>query len=156
MNRSHARCFKRNRISDNRAYTRSKNTTMIAGLTLKGMIAPRSIIGGMNGRKFIKWLDTELLPKLRKNSKIIMDNVPFHHMKSVKKLIKSYACKAIYLPPYSPDLNPIEKAWSKIKAYLRKHRPKTLKSIQMHFHIAIKTITESDAIGYFKASGVVK
>ena len=126
---------------------------MVAGLTLNGMIAPRAMLGGMNGNKFIKWLKECLLPELPKNSRIIMDNVPFHHMKKVKKLIKSYYCKAIYLPPYSPDLNPIEKAWSKVKAYLIKRRPKTIKALQNLFHLAVKTVSESDANGYFKASG---
>ena len=96
-------------------------TTIIAGLNLKDdIIAPIYFKGNTNTEIFINWLKEDLLPKLRSNQVIIMDNASFHKSNKIKELIESYGCRLIFLPSYSPDFNPIEKYWSFLKNKLRK------------------------------------
>ena len=154
INRTHARSQSGHRVHDIRIGQPGKNITMIAGLTKEGMISPKSMLGPMNGRKFIEWLRHNLLPRLSPRSVIVMDNLRIHHMKAVKKELAVHKCTALYLPPYRPDLNPIEMAWSKIKSYLRRVRPKSVKSLQTLFHQSINTISTTDAEGYMGACGV--
>ena len=109
--------------------------------------------GGMKITTFMNWLSTKLLPVLAQWTMLVMDNLRVHHAKPVIDLIESHHCKPIFLPPYSPDLNPIEMAWSKVKSYGRRVRPKSAKALQMQFHQAIKKINETEFRSYLKASG---
>ena len=126
---------------------------MVAGLTRSGMIAPSAMTGAMNTNSFLTWLSTKLVPELAQGRTLVMDNLRVHHAKPVVELIEFHNCTAFFLPPYSPDLNPIEMAWSKVKSRLRAARPKSVKSLQTHFHQAIRQISEEETKSYMRACG---
>ena len=89
------------------------------------------------------------------NSVLIMDNMNSHHVKAVKELLDSSGVRYIYLPPYSPDLNPIEKLWSKVKAFLRKFKARTLNALPNAIQNAFHSVTVSDCSGWFRFCGYV-
>ena len=94
--------------------------------------------------RFKRYLETDLLPHLNGNSVLIMDNMKSHHAKAVRNLLDSSGVRYIYLPPYSPDLNPIEKLWSKVKALLRKFKARTLDALPNAIQHAFHSVTFSD------------
>ena len=153
INRAYGRAPKDERVNDSMPCNRGKNITMVAGLTGGGMIAPSAMTGAMNTKSFLTWLSTKLLPELAQGTTLVMDNLRVHHAKPVIKLIESHNCTAFFLPPYSPDLNPIEMAWSKVKSRLRAARPKSVKSLQNHFHQAIRQISEEETKSYIRSCG---
>ena len=97
-----------------------RNTTILSSIRLNGDCAYTVYQGGTTTERFAEYLKTKLLPTLSKADIIVMDNMRSHHAKAVKQLLDSTKVNYLYLPPYSPDLNPIEKMWSKLKAFLRK------------------------------------
>ena len=111
-----------NLIYNTRSIWKKRNrTTIIAGLNCKNdIIASIYFKGNTNTEIFINWLKEYLLPKLKVNQVIIMDNASFHKSNKIKEIIESYGCRLIFLPPYSPDFNPIEKYWSFLKNKLKK------------------------------------
>lgn len=98
------------------------NTTVLSSIRLNGDCAYTVYQGGTTAERFAEYLKTKLLPTLSEADIIVMDNMRSHHAKVVKQLLDSSKVTYLYLPPYSPDLNPIEKMWSKLKAFLRKER----------------------------------
>lgn len=102
-----------------------KTTTFVAGLRLTGIIAPMVLDGPINGRSFQTYVDRVLMPDLRPGNIVIMDNLGSHKGPGVQAAIEAAGATVRYLPPYSPDFNPIEKAFSKLKAPLRKAAERT-------------------------------
>ena len=96
---------------------------------------------------FKRYLETDLLPHLNGDSVLIMDNMKSHHAKAVKNLLDSFGVRYIYLPPYSPDLNPIEKTWSKVKAILRKFKARKLDALPNAIQCSFQTVSPSDCSG---------
>ncbi|MCI7812366.1 MAG: transposase [Lachnospiraceae bacterium] len=92
-----------------------------------------------------------LLPALSRNDIIVMDNMRSHHVKTVKEILDASGIKYFYLPPYSPDLNPIEKMWSKIKAYLSKIKVRTTSELPNTIEKAFSTVSSSDCLGYCRS-----
>ena len=109
--------------------------------------------GGTTVERFKRYLETDLLPHLNGNSVLIMDNMKSHHAKAVKNLLGRSGIRYIYLPPYSPDLNPIEKLWSKVKALLRKFKARTLDALPNAIQNAFHSVTVSDSSGWFRFCG---
>lgn len=111
-------------ISGNRA----TRTSIIAGLNQKEILAPWHFSGYCNTEVIVAWVKNELLPTLREGLTIIGDNATFHQSVQIKALIESVGCQLVFLPPYSPDLNPIEHYWAKLKAQIRriKQAPMTI------------------------------
>lgn len=103
-------------ISGNRA----ARTSIIAGLNQKEILAPWHFSGYCNTEVILTWVKNELLPTLRAGLTVIWDNATFHQSLQIKSLIESVGCQLIFLPPYSPDLNPIEQYWAKLKAHIRR------------------------------------
>ncbi|MDR6287480.1 transposase [Methylopila jiangsuensis] len=97
-----------------------KTTTFVAGLRLSGMVAPMALDGPINGRSFQAYVDQVLVPELKPGDVVVMDNLGSHKGAGVRAAIKAAGAELLYLPPYSPDFNPIENAFSKLKALLRK------------------------------------
>lgn len=130
-----------------------ENITMLATLSLSGIAAPMTINGAVDGAVFKVYIEEVLIPTLQAGDVVIMDNLPAHKVTGIKELIEGCGAKLIYLPPYSPDLNPIEKCWSKIKTYLRKAKSRTRAELENALQKALLLISEEDARGWFKSCG---
>lgn len=103
--------------------------TFIAGLRCHGMVAPWIVDAPMNGRRFETWIETQLAPELQPGDVVILDNVGFHKSERTAELVRRRGAWLLFLPPYSPDLNPIEMAFSKLKALLRKKAARTFEAL---------------------------
>ena len=109
--------------------------------------------GAMNGQAFLAWVEQELAPTLSPGDIVVMDNLPAHMPAVVRAAIERREAELRYLPPYSPDLNPIEMAYSKVKALLKKAAARTVEALWQAIADAIHQITRPDALGYFKVAG---
>jgi transposase len=103
-----------------------KTTTFVGGLTSRGFTAPYVVDGPMNGLVFEAWVEQMLAPTLRPGDAVVMDNLSSHKVAGVRTAIEARGARLLYLPPYSPDLNPIEQAFAKLKALLRKAAERTV------------------------------
>ena len=119
MARSHGRCARGARLRMAGPHGHRKTTTLVAGLRLDGMVAPLVLDGPINGDWFEAYVARVLLPTLRPGDVVIMDNLSSHKRASVREMIEAKGARLRFLPPYSPDFNPIEMAFSKLKALLR-------------------------------------
>src|SRR3990167_3307089 len=113
--------------------------SIIGAISLTGIVAMMYIASAVNGNIFKAYIEQLLVPKLRRGQFVIFDNVNFHKSKELIELIESVGAKVVFLPPYSPDLSPIEKMWSKIKELLKRKKPRT----KADFHDAILSAIES-------------
>ena len=102
---------------------RIKRTSVLAALNQKNILAPLFFKGTCNTDLFIEWTQQQLVPSLTKGQTVIMDNASIHKSPKVRELIQSAGCKLIYLPPYSPDLNPIETFWANMKKWIKNNVP---------------------------------
>jgi transposase len=110
-------------------------TNLVAGLANGKIVAPKLYRENISHLLFEDWLKNELLPRIKKKSIIVLDNAAFHRKKALRELVKKRKCHILFLPPYSPDFNPIEKKWSNTKAFLRDNvqRFKTLQEAILHY-----------------------
>ena len=130
-----------------------KMTTFTAGLRLDGMTAPLVLDGPMDGECFLAYVEQILVPSLRPGDVVVMDNLPAHRVKGVRRAIERAGAKLLYLPPYSPDFNPIEQAFSKLKAHLRKAAARTLEDLWNEIAAILNTFTPDECKNYFVNSG---
>jgi len=132
-----------------------KTTTFTAGLRLNGLTAPLVLDGPMDGECFLAYVEQVLVPSLTPGDVVIMDNLPAHRGNGVKAALESVGAKLLYLPPYSPDFNPIEKAFAKLKALLRKAAARTVDDLWVAIAEALKAFTPTECENYFVSSGYV-
>lgn len=125
-----------------------KTTTFVGGLRLSGITAAMTLDGAMGGAAFLAYVEQGLIPTLRPGDIVVMDNLPAHKVPAVHIAIEAARARLMLLPPYSPDFNPIEMAFSKIKTHLRSAVARTLPSLWDAIRGAIDAITPSDARGY--------
>lgn len=130
-----------------------KTTTFVGGLTLNGVIAPMTIDGAMTGAAFLAYVEQVLVPTLRPGDIVVLDNLPAHKPVAIRAAIEAAGADMLFLPPYSPDFNPIELAFSKIKAALRKAAARTVKDLWDAIREAIDAVTSEDARSFFTACG---
>lgn len=130
-----------------------KTTTFVGGLRLSGIAAPMTIDGAMDGPAFLAWVERMLVPALRHGDIVVMDNLPAHRQPGVRAAIEAAGAELRYLPPYSPDLNPIEMAFSKFKALLKKAAARTVTELWEAIAAALPLITASDRRSYLAAAG---
>lgn len=130
-----------------------KTTTFVGGLRLSGMTAPMVLDGPMNAVVFRAWIEQMLAPTLRLGDIVIMDNLPAHRVSGVREAIEKVGARLRYLPPYSPDFNPIEMTFSKLKAFLRKVAARTIEDLWCAVGEALDTITPTDCTNCFIAAG---
>ena len=153
MTRRYADSFGGSRAVDSTPLSKPKNTTILSSIQLDGTLHDTPFSGGTTVEHFKHYLKDILLPHLNGNSVLVMDNMKSHHAKAVKNLLDSSGVRYIYLPPYSPDLNPIEKLWSKAKALLRKFKARTLDALSNAIQNAFHSVTVSDCSGWFRFCG---
>lgn len=153
MTRTYGRAAPGERVIDSAPQNYGENVSMLACLSLSGISAPMTITGAVDGLVFLAYIEQVLCPTLTTGDVVVMDNLPAHKVRQVRELIESSGAKLIYLPPYSPDLNPIEKCWSKIKTYLRAAKARTHEALEKAFAEALQLITEDDAAGWFGSCG---
>ena len=153
MARLHGRASRGKRCVSAVPHGHWKTTTFVGGLRLSGMTAPMVIDGPMNGPAFLAWVEQELSPTLSPGDIVVMDNLPAHKPAAVRAAIERCGAELRYLPPYSPDLNPIEMAYSKLKALLKKAAARTIEALWAAIADAIGQITRQDCLGFFKAAG---
>lgn len=153
MTRLYGRGAKGERVIETVPQNYGENITMLASLSIEGIQAPMTINGAVDGIVFKVYVAQVLCPTLKAGDVVVMDNLPAHKVAGIKELIEARGAKLIYLPPYSPDLNPIEKCWSKIKTYLRKSKARTREELEKAFREALLLVTEEDAQGWFKSCG---
>ena len=132
---------------------RGPNTTLISSMSLKGMGECLAVEGSTNAAVFEAYVERMLKPALEPGQVVVMDNLSAHKGQRVKELIEGRGCELVYLPPYSPDLNPIEEAFSKIKGILRKAEARTREALIEAMGVAISTIGVRDAHGFFDHCG---
>jgi transposase len=130
-----------------------KTTTFTAGLRLTGFAAPFVLDGPMDGAAFLAYVSQVLVPELTPGDIVIMDNLSAHKVEGVRERIETAGAQLVCLPPYSPDLNPIEKAFSKVKAILRKAAARTLEDLWAAIAKALDAFTSSECRNYFTTCG---
>lgn len=130
-----------------------KTTTLTAGLRLNGLAAPMILDGPMNGDAFLAYIEQVLVPELAKGDVVVMDNLPAHKVTGVRQAIEGAGACLLYLPPYSPDFNPIEMAFSKLKALLRKAAARTITELWDTIADCIDQFTLDECKNYFAAAG---
>jgi transposase len=129
-----------------------KTTTFTAGLRQDGLIAPMTLDGPMDGEAFLAYVKQVLVKELTPGDIVIMDNLPAHKVTGVREAIETVGATLRYLPPYSPDFNPIEMAISKFKAFLRKVAARTIPELEDAIANAIEQFTPQDCANYFAAA----
>ena len=153
MTRLYGRSTSKERIIDYVPNVRFEQTSILSSIRANGDMVPLVFEGALNGELFKAYISQSLVPNLREGDIVIMDNLTSHKVKGVIALITAAGASAVYLPPYSPDLNPIEMMWSKMKAYLRKVKARTKESLETAIAEALNLVTSSDILGWFTESG---
>jgi len=156
MTRHYARAVRGARAIDSAPLNTPSSTTILSSIQINGAAVYTTYQGGTTAEKFENYLQTVLIPSLNKDAIIVMDNMRSHHAKNVKAVLNQSGLTYIYLPPYSPDLNPIEKLWSKIKAYLRKEKIRIAESLPDAIERAFATVSVSDCQGWFRSCGYMQ
>jgi transposase len=130
-----------------------KTTTFTSGLSLDGLIAPWLLDGPMDGEAFRVYVRRVLAPVLSPGDIVIMDNLPAHKVAGVRQIIEEKGARLLYLPPYSPDFNPIELAFAKLKALIRKAAPRTIADLWQTLTNALDAFQPTECLNYFNAAG---
>ncbi len=130
-----------------------KNVTLISSISSEGMGPSMSIEGSADGEAFVLYVEHFLCPKLKPGQIVVMDNLQVHKMKRVRDLIEERSCSLVFLPSYSPDFNPIEEAFSKVKTILRKAKARSFEALVEATGAALYAVSKQDALGFFTNCG---
>ncbi len=133
--------------------SRGKNTTLLSSMTASGMGPSLAVEGATTARVFETYVEKVLVPSLRTGQIVVMDNLGAHRPKRIRELIEQQGCELLYLPAYSPDYNPIEEAFSKIKNLLRKAAARSKETLVEAIGAALSVVTAADARGFFEHAG---
>ena len=153
MARTHGRAPKGQRLRMGFPYGHRKTTTLVAGLRMTGMVAPMVLDGPINGDWFEAYIEQILVPTLKPGDVVIMDNLSSHKRLSVKLLIEAAGATLAFLPPYSPDFNPIEKAFSKLKANLRRIGERTVSGLWDVIGSLVTMFNAQECQNYYASCG---
>lgn len=153
MARRHGRAPRGQRLRASIPHGHWKTTTFIGGLRLSGMTAPMVLDGPMTGGWFLAYVEQVLTPTLRPGDVVILDNLAAHKGTAARDAIEAVGATLLFLPPYSPDLNPIENAFSKLKALLRRAAARTVDQLWHAIAQIIDAFTPSECANYFAAAG---
>lgn len=153
MTRLYGRSLIFSRCYDFAPYGHWSTTTMLSSLRLDGTTACMVIEGGTSGEVFYEYVREILAPTLKPGDIVVLDNLSAHKNEKTRLLIEEAGATIAFLPPYSPDLNPIEKMWSKVKQILRSTGARTSKSLLLAIGKALECVTSQDAVGWFASCG---
>lgn len=153
MARTRGRCPQGKRLVDSAPAGCYATLTLMSAIRLDGVVAPMLLDGPVNAETFAGYVEDYLVPALEPDDILIMDNLPAHRSLRITQAVEGAGCKLVYLPPYSPDLNPIENMWSKVKASLRKTAARTFDAVVAGVKDALNAITLEDCDGYFEHCG---
>ena len=129
------------------------NLTVVGAIALDGVRAMMAYEGGTTRDAFLRFVRDALVPSLNRGDVVVMDNLRVHYADGVESSIEAAGARVMYQPPYSPELNPIEQAWSKLKAILRKIGARTLSALAAALPFCRSSITASDVAGYYRHAG---
>lgn len=153
MARTHGRCPRGERLRMGAPHGHWKTTTFVGALTMRGMIAPFVITGPINRDAFETYVEKVLVPELRPGDIVVMDNLSSHKGPRSRALIEAAGASLLFLPPYSPDFNPIENAFAKLKAMLRKAAERTVDALWAAIGRIADAFTPAECANYFSACG---
>jgi transposase len=153
MARRYGRCAKGERLRAPIPYGLWKTATFLAGLCHDGLIAPLVLDGPIDGDSFRAWVEQSLAPALRPGHIVVMDNLSSHRVAGVREAIEAAGARVLYLPRYSPDLNPIEQLFAKLKALLRKAAARTLDTLSSAVADILRSLTPRECRNYLDNAG---
>lgn len=156
MVRLRGRCPRGERLIAYAPHGHWKTITFVAALRDRAMVAPFVLEGAMNGPMFLAYVKQCLVPTLKRGDIVVMDNLPVHKVAGVKEAIEAAGATLLYLPPYSPDLNPIEPAFSKVKALLRKAAEHTIPRLLRRIGRIVANIPAKECRNFFRHAGYVQ
>ncbi len=150
MTRLYARSLGGGRIHESTPGGHWKIMTILGAMSLRGMIATMTIEAATDAEIFLAYAEHVLCPALKPGDVVVMDNLSSHKVSGVRKLIEAAGAEVLYLPPYSPDLNPIEKAWAKLKQLLRSVKARSKETLEQAIEEALKLISADNAQAWFR------
>jgi transposase len=153
MARLYGRAPSHQRVLDDVPKNWGDSITLVAGMRASGLVAPMLVVGSMNGPAFADYIRRCVAPELRAGDVVVMDNLGAHKVADVRAAIEEAGATLLFLPPYSPDLNPIEMAWSKLKALIRKVKPRHLDELVEATRQALQSVTSDDLLGWLRHAG---
>jgi transposase len=153
MARTHGRARRGKRLRAAIPHAHWKTTTFVAGLRSTGRVAPMVLDGPINGAAFQAYVEQVLVPELKPGDIVIMDNLGSHKGPAVRAAIEAAGATLLYLPPYSPDFNPIENAFAKLQAALRKAAERTVQGLWAAIGAAVSAFDPQECANYFAAAG---
>lgn len=153
MTRACGRCARGERLVASAPFGTWKTVTFTAALRCEGLSAPFILDGAMDGEAFLAYLDQVLVPSLKRHDIVVMDNLPVHRIDGVREAIEAAGARLKLLPKYSPDLNPIELSFSKLKAKLRKLAQRNVNGLRRAIARFVPTVSTNEARAYFRHAG---
>ncbi len=149
MTRGRGRALGGRRLVARIPHGRYQTSTLISGMRVDGPCAPWLFDGPLNGEMFLAWVAQGLAPTLQPGDLVIMDNLATHKIQGIAEALEAAGARLLYLPPYSPDFNPIEPMWSKIKQGLRSQAPRTESELFLATRAAFQAISSADCQSFF-------
>lgn len=153
MTRSRGRAPRGQRVVAYVPHGHWKTTTFLAALRRSGLTAPLVVDGAINGEIFLAYIRQHLAPTLKRNDIVVMDNLSSHKIDGVREAIEARGAKLLYLPPYSPDFNPIEQVFAKLKALLRKYEERTMDGLWNRLGTVLDHFSKTECANYFRHCG---
>jgi transposase len=151
--RRYGRCARGLRLRDYAPCGHWQTCTVIAGLRLEGLTAPAVFDGPIDNPTFLAYVDQVLAPTLRPGDVVVLDNLAVHKQPEVRAAIERVGALVRFLPPYSPDFNPIEQAFAKLKAFLRAMRPRTFEHVYQLIAAALGLFTPDECVNFIRHCG---
>lgn len=153
MTRRYGRAPRGQRVHESNPAGHWQTLTLLGAMTTRGLAASMTVESATDGDVFLAYLDQVLCPALRPGQIVIMDNLSAHKVNGVRERIEATGAQLIYLPPYSPDFNPIEQCWAKVKQSLRSAKARTLDVLEAAITQALVSITPQNASAWFSHCG---